>query len=111
MAYLSFFKGKKKKSKNFKYKKEGERIPADEEETIAKSSYYFPNSLNNLWSQGPSNFIDPITRKPIVGVNWYTAQLVPAGSLGGRKKTRKSKKSKRKTLRKNRKQSNKKRKY
>jgi DNA-binding beta-propeller fold protein YncE len=91
--------------------KEGEIIPADEEETIAKSSYYFPNSLNNLWSQGLSNFIDPITRKPIVGVNWYTAQLVPAGSLGGRKKTRKSKKSKRKTLRKNRKQSNKKRKY
>ena len=91
--------------------KEGERIPADKEETIAKSSYYFPNSLNNLWSQGLSNFIDPITRKPIVGVNWYTAQLVPAGSLGGRKKTRKSKKSKRKTLRKNRKQSNKKRKY
>jgi len=91
--------------------KEGERIPADEEETIAKSSYYFPNSLNNLWSQGLSNFIDPITRKPIVGVNWYTAQLVPAGSLGGRKKTRKSKKSKRKTLRKNRKQSIKKRKY
>jgi sugar lactone lactonase YvrE len=91
--------------------KEGERIPADEEETIAKSSYYFPNSLNNLWSQGPSNFIDPITRKPIVGVNWYTAQLVPAGSLGGRKKTRKSKKSKRITFRKNRKQSSKKRKY
>jgi DNA-binding beta-propeller fold protein YncE len=91
--------------------KEGERIPADEEETIAKSSYYFPNSLNNLWSQGPSNFIDPITRKPIVGVNWYTAQLVPSGSLGGRKKTRKSKKSKRTTFRKNRKQSNKKRKY
>jgi DNA-binding beta-propeller fold protein YncE len=91
--------------------KEGERIPADEEETIAKSSYYFPNSLNNLWSQGPSNFIDPITRKPIVGVNWYTAQLVPAGSLGGRKKTRKSKKSKRTTFRKNRKQSSKKRKY
>ena len=91
--------------------KEGERIPADEEETIAKSSYYFPNSLNNLWSQGPSNFIDPITRKPIVGVNWYTAQLVPAGSLGGRKKTRKSKKSKRTTFRKKRKQSIKKRKY
>ena len=91
--------------------KEGERIPADEEETIAKSSYYFPNSLNNLWSQGLSNFIDPITRKPIVGVNWYTAQLVPAGSLGGRKKTRKVKKSKRKTLRKKRKQSIKKRKY
>jgi len=91
--------------------KEGERIPADEEETIAKSSYYFPKSLNNLWSQGLSNFIDPITRKPIVGVNWYTAQLVPAGSLGGRKKTRKSKKSKRKTLRKKRKQSIKKRKY
>jgi len=91
--------------------KEGERIPADEEETIAKSSYYFPNSLNNLWSQGLSNFIDPITRKPIVGVNWYTAQLVPAGSLGGRKKTRKSKKSKRTTFRKKRKQSIKKRKY
>jgi hypothetical protein len=91
--------------------KEGERIPADEEETIAKSSYYFPNSLNNLWSQGLSKFIDPITRKPIINVKWYTAHLVPAGSLGGRKKTRKSKKSKRKTLRKNRKQSIKKRKY
>jgi sugar lactone lactonase YvrE len=88
--------------------KEGERIPADEEETIAKSSYYFPNSLNNLWSQGLSNFIDPITRKPIINVKWYTAHLVDAG---GRKKTRKSKKSKRKTLRKNRKQSIKKRKY
>ena len=91
--------------------KEGERIPADKEETIAKSSYYLPNSLNNLWSQGLSKFIDPITRKPIINVKWYTAHLVPAGSLGGRKKTRKSKKSKRKTLRKNRKQSSKKRKY
>ena len=69
---------------------------------IAKSSYYFPNSLNNLWSQGLSKFIDPITRKTIVGVNWYTAHLVPAGSLGGRKKTRKVKKSKRATFRKKR---------
>jgi hypothetical protein len=84
--------------------KEGERIPADEEETIAKSSYYFPNSLNNLWSQGLSNFIDPITRKPIINVKWYTARLVDAGSLGGRKKTRKSKKSKRTTFRKKRNQ-------
>ena len=68
-------------------------------ETIAKSSYYFPNSLNNLWSQGLSKFIDPITRKPIKNVKWYRAELVDAG---GRKKTRKVKKSKRKTLRKKR---------
>ena len=70
--------------------------------TIAKSSYYFPNSLNNLWTQGLSKFIDPYTRKPIKNVNWYTAHLVPAGSLGGRKKTRKVKKSKRTTFRKKR---------
>jgi hypothetical protein len=81
--------------------KEGERIPADEEETIAKSSYYLPNSLNNLWSQGLSKFIDPITRKPIINVKWYTAHLVDAG---GRKKTRKVKKSKRITFRKKRNQ-------
>jgi hypothetical protein len=87
--------------------KEGERIPADEKETIAKY-YYLPNSLNNLWSQGLSKFIDPITRKPIININWYTARLVDAG---GRKKTRKSKKSKRTTFRKKRKQSIKKRKY
>ena len=68
--------------------------------TIAKSSYYFPSSLKSLWEQ--NTFKDPITRKPIVDVNWYTAHLVPAGSLGGRKKTRKVKKSKRKTLRKKR---------
>jgi sugar lactone lactonase YvrE len=79
--------------------------------TIAKSQYYFPNSLNNLWNQGISKFTDPTTRKKIVDVKWYTAHLVPAGSLGGRKKTRKSKKSKRTTFRKNRKQSSKKRKY
>ena len=72
--------------------------------TIAKSSYYFPNSLNNLWNQGLSKFIDPYTRKPIKNVNWYTAHLVPAGSLGGRKKTRKVKKSKRTTFRKKRNQ-------
>ena len=87
--------------------KEGERIPADEEETIAKSSYYFPNSLNNLWSQGPSNFIDPITRKPIININWYTARLVDAGGRRTRKrnikrratfrKKRISKKSQKKT--------------
>jgi hypothetical protein len=70
--------------------------------TIAKSQYYFPTSLQNLLQQGPSKFIDPYTRKKIVGVNWYKAHLVPAGSLGGRKKTRKSKKSKRKTFRKKR---------
>jgi hypothetical protein len=70
--------------------------------TIAKSSYYFPNSLNNLWNQGLSKFIDPYTRKPIKNVNWYKAHLVPAGSLGGRKKTRKVKNSKRKTFRKKR---------
>lgn len=69
--------------------------------TIAKSSYYFPNSLNNLWNQGLSKFIDPYTRKPIKNVNWYKAHLVPAGSLGGRR-TRKVKKSKRKTFRKKR---------
>ena len=66
--------------------KEGERIPADEEETIAKSSYYFPNSLKNLWAQGLSKFIDPVTRKPIVGVNWYTAHLVDAGGRRTRKR-------------------------
>jgi sugar lactone lactonase YvrE len=70
--------------------------------TIAKSQYYFPASLKNLWDQGPSKFTDPYTRKTIVGVNWYKAHLVPAGSLGGRKKTRKSKKSKRTTFRKKR---------
>ena len=68
--------------------------------TIAKSSYYFPTSLKSLWEQ--KAFKDPYTRKPIVGVNWYKAHLVPAGSLGGRKKTRKVKKSKRKTFRKKR---------
>lgn len=67
--------------------------------TIAKSSYYFPTSLKNLWEQ--KTFKDPYTRKPIVGVNWYKAHLVPAGSLGGRR-TRKVKKSKRKTFRKKR---------
>jgi hypothetical protein len=75
--------------------------------TIAKSQYYFPNSLNNLWNQGLSKFTDPTTRKKIVDVKWYTAHLVPAGSLGGRKKTRKSKKSKRITFRKKRTQSRK----
>ena len=68
--------------------------------TIAKSSYYFPTSLKNLWEQ--KTFKDPYTRKTIVGVNWYKAHLVPAGSLGGRKKTRKVKNSKRKTFRKKR---------
>ena len=68
--------------------------------TIAKSSYYFPTSLKNLWEQ--KTFKDPYTRKAIVGVNWYKAHLVPAGSLGGRKKTRKVKKSKRTTFRKKR---------
>jgi hypothetical protein len=82
-----------------------------EGETIARKSYYFPDTLRNLWSQGPSKFTDPTTRKKIVDVKWYKAHLVPEGTLGGRKKTRKSKKSKRKTFRKNRKQSNKKRKY
>jgi len=71
--------------------------------TIAKSQYYFPASLKNLWNQGPSKFTDPYTRKAIVGVNWYKAHLVPQGTLGGRKRTRKSKKSKRKTFRKKRK--------
>jgi hypothetical protein len=77
---------------------------------IAKKSYYFRNSLINLLEDslrssmegGPSKFIDPITRKKIVDVKWYKAHLVPEGTLGGRKKTRKSKKSKRKTLRKKR---------
>ena len=77
---------------------------------IAKSQYYFPASLQNLWQQGPSKFTDPYTRKKIVDVKWYKAHLVPQGTLGGRKKTRKVKKSKRKTFRKNRKQSSKKRK-
>jgi len=70
--------------------------------TIAKSQYYFPSSLQNLLQRGLSKFIDPITRKKIVDVKWYRAHLVPAGSLGGRKKTRKSKKSKRITFRKKR---------
>jgi hypothetical protein len=77
---------------------------------IAKKSYYFRNSLINLLEDslrssmegGPSKFIDPITRKKIVDVKWYKAHLVPEGTLGGRKKTRKVKKSKRKTLRKKR---------
>jgi hypothetical protein len=70
--------------------------------TIAKSQYYFPTSLQNLWQQGPSKFIDPYTRKKIVDVKWYKAHLVPEGTLGGRKKTRKVKNSKRKTFRKKR---------
>jgi hypothetical protein len=65
--------------------------------TIAKSQYYFPASLQNLWNRGLSKFIDPYTRKPIINVKWYTAHLVPAGSLGGRKKTRKVKISKKRT--------------
>jgi hypothetical protein len=77
---------------------------------IAKKSYYFRDSLINLLEDslrssmegGPSKFIDPITRKKIVDVKWYKAHLVPEGTLGGRKKTRKVKKSKRKTLRKKR---------
>jgi hypothetical protein len=69
---------------------------------IAKKSYYFPASLQNLLQQGPSKFIDPITRKKIVDVKWYKAHLVPEGTLGGRKKTRKVKKSKRITFRKKR---------
>jgi hypothetical protein len=77
---------------------------------IAKKSYYFRNSLINLLEDslrssmegGPSKFIDPITRKKIVDVKWYKAHLVPEGTLGGRKKTRKSKKSKRITFRKKR---------
>jgi hypothetical protein len=88
--------------------------------TIATNSYYFRDSLINLLKDslrrreeegGPLKFLDPTTRKKIVDVKWYKAHLVPEGTLGGRKKTRKSKKSKRKTLRKKRKQSNKKRKY
>jgi hypothetical protein len=63
---------------------------------IAKKSYYFPASLQNLLQQGPSKFIDPITRKKIVDVKWYKAHLVPEGTLGGRK-TRKVKKSKKRT--------------
>jgi hypothetical protein len=63
---------------------------------IAKKSYYFPASLQNLLQQGPSKFIDPITRKNIVDVKWYKAHLVPEGTLGGRK-TRKVKKSKKRT--------------
>jgi len=72
--------------------------------TIAKSQYYFPASLKSLWDQGPSKFTDPYTRKTIVDVKWYKAHLVPQGTLGGRKKTRKSKKSKRITFRKKRNQ-------
>jgi len=80
--------------------------------TIATNSYYFPTSLENLWQhKGLSEFTDPTTRKKIVDIKWYKAHLVPEGTLGGRKKTRKSKKSKRRTLRKNRKQTSKKRKY
>ena len=69
--------------------------------TIARKSYYFPTSLENLWQQGPSMFLDPTTRKKIVDVKWYKAHLVPEGTLGGRK-TRKVKKSKRTTFRKKR---------
>jgi len=69
---------------------------------IARKSYYFPETLTSLWGQGPSKFTDPTTRKKIVDVKWYKAHLVPEGTLGGRKKTRKSKKSKRKTFRKKR---------
>jgi len=70
--------------------------------TIAKSQYYFPASLQNLWQQGPSKFIDPTTRKKIVDVKWYTAHLVPEGTLGGRrtrkvKKVKKSRKTKKRT--------------
>jgi hypothetical protein len=88
--------------------------------TIATNSYYFRDSLINLLEDslrrreregGPLMFLDPTTRKKIVDVKWYKAHLVPEGTLGGRKKTRKSKKSKRKTLRKKRKQTSKKRKY
>jgi DNA-binding beta-propeller fold protein YncE len=79
--------------------KEGERIPADEKETIAKY-YYLPNSLNNLWSQGLSKFIDPITRKPIININWYTARLVDAGG----RRTRKRNIKRRTTFRKKRKE-------
>jgi hypothetical protein len=64
--------------------------------TIARKSYYFPDTLRSLWGQGPSKFIDPTTRKKIVDVKWYKAHLVPEGTLGGRK-TRKSKKSKKRT--------------
>ena len=64
--------------------------------TIARKSYYFPDTLRSLWGQGPSKFIDPTTRKKIVDVKWYKANLVPEGTLGGRK-TRKVKKSKKRT--------------
>jgi hypothetical protein len=64
--------------------------------TIARKSYYFPDTLRSLWGQGPSKFIDPTTRKKIVDVKWYKAHLVPEGTLGGRK-TRKVKKSKKRT--------------
>jgi len=77
---------------------------------IAKKGYYFSDSLINLLEDslkrrekdgGPLMFLDPLTRQKIVDVKWYKAHLVPQ-VLGGRKKTRKSKKSKRKTLRKKR---------
>lgn len=64
--------------------------------TIARKSYYFPDTLRSLWGQGPSKFIDPTTRKKIVDVKWYKAHLVPEGTLGGRR-TRKVKKSKKRT--------------
>jgi hypothetical protein len=67
--------------------------------TIAKSQYYFPASLQNLWQQGPSKFTDPYTRKKIVDVKWYKAHLVPQGTLGGRRRTKKSKRRARKTRR------------
>ena len=62
---------------------------------IAKSDYYFPASLQNLWQQGASKFLDPMTRQKIVDVKWYKAHLVPQ-VLGGRR-TRKVKKSKKRT--------------
>jgi hypothetical protein len=78
---------------------------------IAKSDYYFPASLQNLWQQGPSKFLDPMTRQKIVDVKWYKAHLVsedpkkadfPEDPKGGRrtrkvKKVKKSRKTKKRT--------------
>jgi DNA-binding beta-propeller fold protein YncE len=68
---------------------------------IAKSDYYFPASLQNLWQQGPSKFLDPMTRQKIVDVKWYKAHF-PEDPKGGRrtrkvKKVKKSRKTKKRT--------------
>ena len=59
--------------------------------SIAKSYYYFPDTLTELLEQ--RRFQDPATRERIVDVKWYRAHLVPARRSGG--KTRRKIRSKR----------------